>query len=92
MTPIPKETKPRMLLHSCCAPCTLYPFDRLQARGFAVTGFFYNPNIHPFSEFEKRLQAVCDFYHTAQYPLIVDAAYDVSAFIGMRLRFRETAV
>ncbi len=82
MTPIPKDMKPRMLLHSCCAPCTLYPFDRLQAQGFAVTGFFYNPNIHPFSEFEKRLQAVCDFYQTAQKRLIVDAAYDVTAFIG----------
>jgi epoxyqueuosine reductase len=81
MTTITNNMKPRMLLHSCCAPCTLYPFDRLQARGFAVTGFFYNPNIHPFSEFEKRFVAVSEFYHTAQRPLIVDASYDVSGFI-----------
>lgn len=81
MMPITKDTAPRILLHSCCAPCTLYPFDRLQAEGFTVTGFFYNPNIHPFSEFEKRLQAVSDFYHTAQKRLVVEAAYSVSGFI-----------
>jgi predicted adenine nucleotide alpha hydrolase (AANH) superfamily ATPase len=73
--------QPRVLLHSCCAPCTIYPFDRLQSEGVAVTGFFYNPNIHPFSEFEKRFQAVTDFYRTAGRELLVDAAYDVSAFI-----------
>ena len=75
------KTKPRVLLHSCCAPCTIYPFDRLQSEGFVITGYFYNPNIHPFSEFEKRLQAVFDFYQAAQRRLIIDASYDVSAFI-----------
>ncbi len=81
MIPTPETTQPRVLLHSCCAPCTIYPFDRLQSEGFAVTGFFYNPNIHPFSEFEKRFQAVTDFYRAAGRELLVDAAYDVSAFI-----------
>jgi epoxyqueuosine reductase len=81
MTTIQTGKNTRVLLHSCCAPCTIYPFDRLQSEGFAVTGFFYNPNIHPFSEFEKRLQAVSDFYQTAQRRLIIDASYDVSAFI-----------
>ena len=76
-----ENAKPRVLMHSCCAPCTIYPFDRLESEGISVTGFFYNPNIHPFCEFEKRLQAVSDFYRAAASPLIVDASYDVSAFI-----------
>jgi predicted adenine nucleotide alpha hydrolase (AANH) superfamily ATPase len=81
MTPAHKKTRPHVLLHSCCAPCTIYPFDRLRSEGLAVTGFFYNPNIHPFSEFEKRLAAAGDFYRAADCELMVDAAYDVSAFI-----------
>jgi len=35
--------------------------DRLREKGFEVTGFFYNPNIHPFSEYQNRRQAVQDY-------------------------------
>jgi predicted adenine nucleotide alpha hydrolase (AANH) superfamily ATPase len=86
MTPARKDPRPRVVLHSCCAPCTIYPFDRLQSDGLGVTGFFYNPNIHPFSEFEKRLEAVGDFYRAARCQLHVNAAYDVSAFIQAVIR------
>lgn len=48
----------KLLLHTCCAPCLIYPLERLRQNGFEVTGFFYNPNIHPFSEYKNRRQAV----------------------------------
>ncbi len=48
----------KLLLHTCCAPCLIYPLERLRSQGFEVTGFFYNPNIHPFSEYGNRRQAV----------------------------------
>lgn len=51
----------RLLLHTCCAPCLIYPLERLKEKGFEVTGLFYNPNIHPFSEYNNRKQAVADF-------------------------------
>lgn len=51
----------RLLLHTCCAPCLIYPLKELQQKGFEVAGFFYNPNIHPFSEYKNRKQAVFDF-------------------------------
>jgi predicted adenine nucleotide alpha hydrolase (AANH) superfamily ATPase len=54
----------KLLLHACCAPCLIYPLERLKERGFEVTGFFYNPNIHPFSEYKNRKQAVKDFGET----------------------------
>lgn len=47
----------KILLHICCAPCLIYPLEKLKAEGFCVTGFFYNPNIHPFSEYQKRKEA-----------------------------------
>ncbi|MBU1090643.1 MAG: epoxyqueuosine reductase QueH [Candidatus Omnitrophica bacterium] len=48
----------KVLLHTCCAPCLIYPMQRLRENGFQVSGFYYNPNIHPYSEHEKRKQAV----------------------------------
>ena len=47
-----------LLLHTCCAPCLIYPLEKLKLEGFKVTGFFYNPNIHPFTEYNKRREAL----------------------------------
>lgn len=46
--------KPRLLLHSCCGPCSSYVLECLSAY-FRVTVDYYNPNIYPEAEFEKRL-------------------------------------
>jgi len=46
--------RPALLLHSCCGPCSSAVLERLTPH-FAVTVFFYNPNILPAEEFEKRL-------------------------------------
>lgn len=75
----------RVLLHSCCAPCTIYPLRRLRDEGMEVVGFFYNPNIHPFTEFEKRLNAVVEYYGEVGAPLIVNAEYDVTDFLKKTL-------
>ena len=47
-------TRPRLLLHSCCGPCSSSVLERL-APHFDITVFFYNPNILPREEYEKRL-------------------------------------
>ena len=44
---------PRLLLHSCCAPCSSYVLEYL-SQYFEITVFYYNPNISPAEEFEKR--------------------------------------
>ncbi|PIZ84771.1 MAG: hypothetical protein COX96_02010, partial [Candidatus Omnitrophica bacterium CG_4_10_14_0_2_um_filter_44_9] len=48
----------KALLHICCGPCAVYPARALKNEGFDVDGFFYNPNIHPYSEYKKRYEAV----------------------------------
>jgi predicted adenine nucleotide alpha hydrolase (AANH) superfamily ATPase len=48
----------KILLHICCAPCLIYPLRRLNEQGFQVGGFFYNPNIHPAGEYDRRKEAV----------------------------------
>lgn len=60
----------KLLLHTCCAPCLIYPLERLRQWKFEVTGFFYNPNIHPFSEYKNRRQVVEDFSKTANIEVI----------------------
>jgi epoxyqueuosine reductase len=45
----------KLLLHICCGPCALYPIKELLNKKFdKITGFFYNPNIHPPSEYKRR--------------------------------------
>jgi hypothetical protein len=43
-----------ILLHVCCAPCAIYPVEELKKEGHKFAGFFYNPNIHLYSEYLKR--------------------------------------
>ena len=49
-----KDTKPRLLLHVCCAPCSSYVLTYL-CDYFDITILYYNPNISPIEEYEKRL-------------------------------------
>ena len=44
--PVPQGTE-KVLLHSCCAPCSGEVMEAMQASGLALTVYFYNPNIHP---------------------------------------------
>ncbi|NBH32651.1 hypothetical protein D3Z58_03540 [Clostridiaceae bacterium] len=46
---------PRLFLHSCCAPCSSYVLEYL-SKYFEITVFYYNPNISPKEEYEKRVQ------------------------------------
>ncbi len=44
----------KVLIHLCCAPCGIYPIKTLKEEGYKVVGLFYNPNIHPLTEYLKR--------------------------------------
>ena len=70
-----------VLLHICCAPCTIAPLAALRGEGHAVSGFFHNPNIHPSLEFRKRIKAVRVCMETDPIPVEIDAAYGLDDFI-----------
>lgn len=56
ITKVTNESRiPRLLLHSCCAPCSSYVLEYL-SQYFAITVFYYNPNISPREEYEKRAE------------------------------------
>jgi predicted adenine nucleotide alpha hydrolase (AANH) superfamily ATPase len=48
----------KILLHICCANCAIYPLERLTERGDEAVGYFFNPNIHPYQEYQKRLESL----------------------------------
>lgn len=55
------EQKPKLLLHACCGPCSSYVLEYL-AKFFQITVFYYNPNIYPREEYERRLNELKALY------------------------------
>ncbi len=51
----------KLLMHMCCAPCSTYPLSVLRQEGIEPVGVFFNPNIHPIDEFERRKKTVEQF-------------------------------
>ena len=48
----------KLLLHMCCGPCAVYPVSVIKDKNIEFEGYFYNPNIHPIEEFERRMENV----------------------------------
>lgn len=65
----------KLLLHSCCAPCSGEVMEALLASEIDFSIFFYNPNIHPVQEYEIRKQENINFAHKHNIP-IIDVDYD----------------
>ena len=59
----------RILLHACCGPCSLMPIRHLRGEGLDVTAYFFNPNIHPADEYEKRRAAMCQVGEMLDLPV-----------------------
>jgi predicted adenine nucleotide alpha hydrolase (AANH) superfamily ATPase len=78
----------RILLHLCCGPCTIYPLTRLRTQGHEVTGLFYNPNIHPFQEFCRRVDAVKLLGGAVDFPVAIDEEYGLNEYMR-RVVFHE---
>lgn len=65
----------KLLLHACCGPCACYPAEKLLADGKAFDILYFNPNIHPYKEFKRRLNALRELCEKKHYKLIVDKSY-----------------
>ena len=71
----PPNGEKKVLLHSCCAPCSCDLIQNMHEAGVEVTIFFYNPNIHPKEEYEIRKQENIRYAEKLGIPF-VDADYD----------------
>jgi len=71
----------KTLLHICCAPCANMCIDTLREQGEALTGFWYNPNIHPFTEYRARRNCLRDYAQTIRLPLVEQNDYGLRPFV-----------
>ncbi len=69
-----------LLLHTCCAPCATFCFDYWKLEDMSITSFWYNPNIHPFTEHRQRLQTLEGFCVSIGVPLMVADDYDIVSY------------
>ena len=77
---IDKNSKPKLLLHVCCAPCSSHCLSVLEPY-FDITVFYYNPNISPYEEYERRLNEEKKYLSLVHPNIkIVDAEYDNEKF------------
>lgn len=72
----------KLIMHSCCAPCSLKCVDELRNQGIEPTLFWYNPNIHPFTEYKSRKQALIDWTKEEKINLMIKDEYDIRKFIN----------
>ncbi|NLV58922.1 MAG: epoxyqueuosine reductase QueH [Clostridiales bacterium] len=72
---------PSLLLHVCCAPCSVACVESLAQEGFSPTAFWYNPNIHPFTEYRNRMEAMEAYARQIGMPLILHGKYGLRPFI-----------
>ncbi len=86
-----EERVPKLLLHSCCAPCSSYVLEYL-SEYFEITTFYYNPNIYPDTEYEKRVEEQKNLIEKMQVknPIrFIAGPYDKQLFYDMAKGLEE---
>ena len=79
----------RVLLHACCGPCAITVAQTLMDQGHEVAGLYYNPNIHPLTEYLKRREGMAQVADELGMPVIYkDEEYDPAAYLR-RVAHRE---
>lgn len=79
----------KVLLHICCGPCASYPVPKLRSDGYSVRGYFYNRNIHPYTEYLKRQKALEEYAETMDLKVIYDEEYNPVDYF-QNIAFRES--
>ncbi|SCY84526.1 epoxyqueuosine reductase QueH [Desulfoluna spongiiphila] len=78
----------KLLMHTCCGPCSIYPTRVLREAGHNLMGFFYRHNIHPFTECMKREEAMQQFAESCDMKMIYQEGYELEEFLR-QAAFRE---
>ena len=71
----------KLLLHTCCAPCSVYCVKALRANDIEPTLYWYNPNIHPYQEYKARRDCLREYAKTIKVNLLEDDAYGLDEFV-----------
>lgn len=75
------DSRPRLLLHSCCGPCSSAVIERLAPR-FDLTVYYYNPNIAPEEEYRRRLAVQRELVEKLGGAVLVEGEYEPAVFLA----------
>ncbi|MBQ8698025.1 MAG: epoxyqueuosine reductase QueH [Schwartzia sp.] len=75
----------KLLMHMCCGPCSCYPLKKLRADGIEPVGYFFNPNIHPYQEWNTRLKTAKCFAEKTGMEFVADDRYLLRDFLRRAL-------
>ena len=70
----------KLLMHACCAPCSVYCIDELRKENIEPTIYWYNPNIHPYKEYEARRDCLIEYTKSINIECIVEDEYGLDEF------------
>jgi predicted adenine nucleotide alpha hydrolase (AANH) superfamily ATPase len=72
----------KILLHTCCGPCAVQCVEQLRGEGLEPVLFWYNPNIHPFTEYQRRKDALTQYVDLSDAALHLEDIYGLRTFIA----------
>lgn len=70
----------KLLLHTCCAPCSVYCIDSLRKEGIEPTVYWFNPNIHPYMEYKARRDTLKQYTNDINVNAIFEENYGLKDF------------
>ena len=79
------------LMHICCAPCSYMCIETLRSENINITGFWYNPNIHPFQEYKARRDTLIMHAKNVNMPLVTVDDY-AAPFPGFTCRSSNSSM
>ncbi len=71
----------KILIHTCCAPCLIAPYQKLSEAGHTISAFWFNPNIHPLREYQMRRNTLRDFAAEQGFELVEAGDYGLTEFL-----------
>ena len=70
----------KLLMHTCCAPCSVYCIEHLRKEGIEPTLYWYNPNIHPYIEYKTRRDTLKEYSESINVKAIFEEEYGLDTF------------
>lgn len=70
----------KLLMHTCCAPCSVYCIESLRKENIEPTIYWYNPNIHPYTEYKQRRDTLQEYVKSIKIDAIFEEDYGLREF------------
>ena len=70
----------KLLMHTCCAPCSVFCIESLREEGIEPVSYWYNPNIHPYMEYKTRRDTLIEYAKNIDLNLIIEEDYGLKEF------------